>query len=493
MDRSQTAGGARSHRLLGDPVLLALLALGAALRVAFACRKGWVLDEFHTDYHAQRATLELLFQGLLQDNHPPLSFLLVRVAGAVLGTSDLALRAPALLCGALEPLLAAALARPFGRRASRFAAALVVTSSLHLDFASQVRMYAPFSLAVTAATLGLRRRLRGAGGAWLLGLGAWCAVHLHYHAAWFLAALTLAGLAGAARQPSPGRCACRILIPLLLAASASLPWVLLGLLPQLRHGLPPGGDDLGLPALGEAVLHLLALNIRLGGPAGRAVFALAALCVVLVAAAGLLLRLRARGPARDSGLREEALLLAAMGFLPPLLAFVAARLHPRAGFTWHYLLPALPAVAALAGSLADRRSVRLLLTSAATALFVLCGLNLAGRGTEDFRGAAEWIRGEAQPGDAVVCVEYQPPVFPTGRPWDRYGAGPGAPPRLATTGIHLDDPAGRLEHPRLWLMSSALPRSVDLVQQLEASHTRVQSRSFGWRPVVELWVRREGR
>lgn len=493
MDGSQTAGGARPGRLVGDPVLLVLLAVGAALRLAFACRKGWVLDEFHTDYHAQRATLELLLQGLLEDNHPPLSFLLVRAAGALLGTSDLALRAPALICGALEPLLAAALARPFGRSAARFAAALVVTSSLHLDFASQVRMYAPFSLAVTAATLGLRGRLRGQGGAWLLGVGAWCAVHLHYHAVWFLAALTLAGLASAMRQPAPGSSARRVLVPLLLAAAASLPWVLLGLRPQLRHGLPPGGDDLGLTALGEGVLHLFALNVRLGGPAGRVLFALAALGVVLAGAAGLLLHLRGAAARRNPSLREEALVLAAVGFLAPLLAFVAARLHPRAGFTWHYILPALPAVAALAGSLADRRGARLLLGAAAAVLLGLCGLNLASHGTEDFQGAAAWIRDNAQPGDAVICVEYQPPVFPTGRPWDRYGAGPGAPPRLATTGIHLDDPAARLAHPRLWLMSSALPRSVDLLAQLEASHERVESRSFGWRPLVELWVRRGDR
>ena len=115
------------------------------------------------------------------------------------------------------------------------------------------------------------------------------------------------------------------------------------------------------------------------------------------------------------------------------------------------------------------------------------------RGTEDFEGAAAWIAARAQPGDAVIGVEYQPPVFPTGRPWDRYGVPLHGPPRLATNGIHLVRPADRIDHERIWLMASSLPRSVDLVAQLEGTHRVEERREFGWRPVVELWVRREPR
>ena len=81
MESRQQGASEQRAGILGDPVLLAWIALGIGLRVAFAARKSWVLDEFHTDYHAQRATLELLLEGLVQDNHPPLSFLLVRLAG----------------------------------------------------------------------------------------------------------------------------------------------------------------------------------------------------------------------------------------------------------------------------------------------------------------------------------------------------------------------------------------------------------------------------
>ena len=488
MESRQQGASEQRAGILGDPVLLTWIVLGIGLRVAFAARKGWVLDEFHTDYHAQRATLGLLLEGLVQDNHPPLSFLLVRLAGLGLGTSDLALRVPALLAGAVELLVVGALARPFGRSAQRFSVALVVASSLHLDFASQVRMYAPFSLAITAATLGAARCLRDERGGLLLGASAWCAVHLHYHAVWFLGALTFASLGVAARGGRPMATARRILVPLGIAALASLPWVFLGLLPQLEHGLPPGGKDLGLLALGEAFLHLFVLNVRLGGDLGRIVFATTAMLAIVCAGAAFLSQL-ARAGAR-ARLADHALLLAAVGFLAPAAAFAAATLHARAGFTWHYVLPALPAVAVLAGSASSWRPARAALASTVLAGLALCGLNLASHGTEDFEGAAAWIAARAQPGDAVIGVEYQPPVFPTGRPWDRYGVPLDGPPRLATNGIHLVRPADRIDCERIWLMASSLPRSVDLVAQLEATHRIEERREFGWRPVVELWIRR---
>ena len=95
--------------------------LGIGLRVAFAARKGWVLDEFHTDYHAQRATLGLLLEGLVQDNHPPLSFLLVRLAGLGLGTStrSAATTSPAAASVRSSASNLSATAAAFSRRVAR--------------------------------------------------------------------------------------------------------------------------------------------------------------------------------------------------------------------------------------------------------------------------------------------------------------------------------------------------------------------------------------
>ena len=79
--------------------LLALFALGLGLRLANSAWGSLKLDDFHSLYHARAADLGTFFRILRQDNHPPLSFLLVRAARALAGESPWALRLPALLAG----------------------------------------------------------------------------------------------------------------------------------------------------------------------------------------------------------------------------------------------------------------------------------------------------------------------------------------------------------------------------------------------------------
>ena len=105
-------------------------------------------------------------------------------------------------------------------------------------------MYAPFSLAITVATLGAARCLRDERGGLLLGASAWCAVHLHYHAVWFLGALTFASLGIAARGRRPMATARRILVSG-HAALASLPLCCWGSSPSWSTGCHPGGRTWG--------------------------------------------------------------------------------------------------------------------------------------------------------------------------------------------------------------------------------------------------------
>ena len=61
--------------------LLVGLVVGTALfRVGLAGSKSLVLDEFHTWFHATRTDFAAFFEALCEDNHPPLSFLVVGVA-----------------------------------------------------------------------------------------------------------------------------------------------------------------------------------------------------------------------------------------------------------------------------------------------------------------------------------------------------------------------------------------------------------------------------
>src|SRR5688572_25802892 len=94
--------------------LALLLALQLALALAGASTKALVQDEFHTRFHASAASLSELFANLAQDNHPPLGFLAVRLTRNLLGDSELALRAPLILCGLVGTLLVARLCARLG-------------------------------------------------------------------------------------------------------------------------------------------------------------------------------------------------------------------------------------------------------------------------------------------------------------------------------------------------------------------------------------------
>ena len=111
-----STGSTLPSSLLGrDPIILITVLLGLTLRAYFAGQKGLVLDEFHSDFHASRATFSELLQSVRADNHPPLSFALISLAQDLFGKSDFALRIPALIAAALEFTFVGLLARPYGK------------------------------------------------------------------------------------------------------------------------------------------------------------------------------------------------------------------------------------------------------------------------------------------------------------------------------------------------------------------------------------------
>ena len=464
-------------------VLAALVA-----RVFFASHKGLVLDEFHTLFHASRESVGSLLESLRSDNHPPLAVLLVRASRALFGDSPLALRLPAICCGCLEMVLVASMARRWLGMGTALAVGLVAASSLHLDFSTQVRMYALLSFSIAGLLRSLLNAMEQEGRHWCLA--GWIVLGVHAHYYFFLyGALLVAMALGLMLGEARGRARVRALMPALgLGVALCLPWCLWGLTQQMNHGLPPGGDDLGWQGLAEAMVHLLFLNVRIGGEELRLVF---------IALAGVGLGLGAFGAwslMRERSRRAVGVLLATAAFGVPLIAFTLATLIPRAGFTWHYILPSLPALALLIAR-ASKIGLPTQLASAAVlaGALVLSTLNLRSPGTEDYPGAVGLILDEYQAGDLVVCVEWQPPLFPIGMPWDYYSGRLRAKPpeREEMNGTHLRRPSRLNSASRVFLLASRLPKEHGLIGLLGEQFALREHTNFGFGREVYLYSRRD--
>jgi uncharacterized membrane protein len=499
---------ASTHQDLGRSTyraaLGAVFAVALAVRVVAAVRKSLVLDEFHTWFHATRPSTEAFFETLRLDNHPPLGFALVAVARLVLGTSELALRTPGVVSGMLELVLVAWLGtRACGRRVGLAATALLAASTLHIDFSSQARMYALHALAATVslvATHALLVQDRARGAAWALALALTTAFHTHYFGGHYVLGLGLATLALAVLDAGVRARLGRFVLPVLGASLASLPWALTGFRTQLGHKLPPGGDDVSLAGLAEAFVHLFYINVRLGGEVLRLVF---------IACGGLMLVLGAAGALalwRDPRRRVLGVLLATAAFVVPVEAWTVARLVPRSGFTWHYILPSAAPLALLAAHGALRavpgalralpRALRVV--HVATFMLVLAlavlltGLNIVTRGTEDFRGAVTALLAQHEEGDAVISVEWQPKLFPQGQPYDYYAprVQRDPPPRLACREYTLVEPRDLDGKQRVLMVRKSLPDNQHLMRLLREEFEVVETRLFGWALEFSVWKRR---
>jgi len=475
---------ARVTRGVGWTCGIILAALVA--RVYFASHKGLVLDEFHTLFHASRESAGALLESLRGDNHPPLAVLLIRASRALFGDSPLALRLPAICCGCLEMVLVASMARRWLGRGAALAVGLVAASSLHLDFSTQVRMYALLSLSVAGLLRTLLNATEQEGRHW--SLAGWIVLGVHAHYYFFLyggllVAMTLGLLLGRAQ----GRARVRALVPALsVGVALCLPWCQWGLMQQVGHGLAPGGDDLGWRGLAEALVHLLFLNLRIGGEGLRVAF---------IALAGLVLgSLGAWSMIRERPLRAVGVLLATSAFGVPIVAFALATLIPRTGFTWHYILPSLSALALLiARSGKIGLPARLASATVLAGALVLSTFNLRGPGSEDYPGAVSLILDEHQAGDLVVCVEWQPPLFPIGMPWDYYSGRLSAEPpqREEMDGTHLRRPDRLNGASRVFVLASRLPKEHGLIRLLEEQFALHRYTNFGFGREVYVYSRRD--
>ena len=125
-----------------------------------------------------------IFRLLPNENHPPLYFLLLRLAELVLGNAEWALRfVSAAAAVGMVGLGAGPVRRIVGNRGALVYAAVVVFTPVILIQAHEARMYSIGDLAVTAAVLyGFLAARQGSRRTWVaFGLWSLAAAYLHYY------------------------------------------------------------------------------------------------------------------------------------------------------------------------------------------------------------------------------------------------------------------------------------------------------------------------
>ena len=124
-----------------------------------------------------------MMTAIAGDVHPPLWYMVEFVAVRVLGSSEIALRIPALLFGLAAVYLTYRLTLALGyeRRASLLAAGLLAVMPAQVYYSQEARMYTLLELCVLLAALGMVERRW-----WAMGLGMVGALYTHNLAAFFI-------------------------------------------------------------------------------------------------------------------------------------------------------------------------------------------------------------------------------------------------------------------------------------------------------------------
>lgn len=165
------------------------------------------LDEVFSFAIVQHALADIVHFVRAEDPHPPLYYLLLKLATLVLGSSDAALRVPSVLAGvALVALGAGPVRRIWGHRTAYVYGCLVLVSPGVVSFAQEARMYALAAFGVTATVLYGYLAVVGRS-RWdfvKLGLMSTLAAYTHYYGllAVGITHLALLGLAGVAERRS---------------------------------------------------------------------------------------------------------------------------------------------------------------------------------------------------------------------------------------------------------------------------------------------------
>ncbi len=490
--------------------LLAATLLAAALRAFRLGGQSLWIDELFTWMSADIG--RPLGAGMLLENiHGPLYGLVVHLCGALLGEAEWVLRLPSLVFGvAVVPALAWLAARWLGRDEAVWAAWLAAGSPFLVWYSQEARSYMLLILCACVASallVGPARRggtlARAAGYVAAAGAGLLTsfsfALLAPLHLRWWLAEDGTAPPGGRARRLG-GAALVALALLLLLAPWAGRVWSTWDWqrlhpareAPAEEAPLRPG-STFHAGAIPFA-LHAQAVGYTLGPPLRelRGGGAGAAVARHLPELAAVTLVFGVLGVAGLVGIRRRRRLLdllLAVGFPLLVVSLFALRnfkvFHPR------YVAVAAPflLLVVAAGLVTLRRPVRVAAALAVAALWIASlGQHYfdPAYAKEDYRGALGLVAARAEPGEKVLAVGADEPVYyyyrgslPVDRLWLGYAARP------ARLGEELE---GRLAGARgTWIVLSR-PEDLDtegvFVRTLGARHPGAEEFRCGG---VRVW------
>jgi mannosyltransferase len=383
------------------------------------------LDESASIDHAH-SDLESLVRVLGgRDPNMGLYYVALRVWVAAFGESEFAVRSLSVLFAALAvPALYFVGARLFGRAAAAAAALLLAIDEFFIKYAQEARSYSLVVLLVTLSSyffvVELERPSKRTRAAYVLTSAL--AVYAHYFALYVLLVQLLTAVAlrrGAALNRQ------------WLTAGAA---IVLLCAPEAAAGARKGTG--GINWISQPNVHTLAralLDLAGGSRAVLVVFLLGGCYAATLAA--------------REGERWRFGFAGAWLVVPILLSFAVSFARPM--FISYYLIVSLPALVLVAAAGLTRVPGHLFATVLMIGLVSLSAFQLAAwykqQGSEDWRGATEYILAAARPGDGIVFY----PSYAR-KPFDYYERrqGQAGPERL--------DRYGQLkalrENPRIWLV-----------------------------------------
>ncbi len=376
-------------------VLIALLLLGAALRFYQLGLQSLWLDEAASVAFASGDLDYIMRFTFSKEPNPPLYYIVLHYWMDLFGDCEVSVRFPSALAGSLSlPIVWLIGRRLFGRTAGLAACFAMVISPFHIWLSQEARAFALLTLMVLWAAFSLHEAARLDSSRWWLSffLASLMAMYLHLFGFIAIVSIILASpllgfpLANYIRQA---------LATFFASLLLYLPW-LHSLLNQF--GEPQWRSQVDLIEMFRQALKTLPMGEQfLWDAAGKGWLVWSAL--LLVAVFTVLVGRRARG----------GLAFIVIWFSGPLLiSWVASFISPI--FAPRYLIVAAPALYLIVGLALERLWNRhwLLAAGGVIALIISVLPVLHAIYTqplkEDFRGAAGYLRQQAQPDEPILLM-----------------------------------------------------------------------------------------
>lgn len=403
-----------------------------ALGLRLVAPRGLWLDEATSVHQARLGFGEMLGLIYREDNHPPLHHALLWLDIRLVGDSELAVRLPSIVMGALlVPMLYLTGKALFDRRVGVIAAAIGAVAPLAVWYGQEARMYSQFMLLAVIAVYAQARVLQGGGARYwvLFTLSSVALIYTQYFAVLHVAATMLVFLVEIVRRRRAGNAGAllrRVLGSALAQALLLAPLVPFALY-QAAHnqasgfGFSGSGLSAGSAVVPPPSIYGLLTNVQwamFGYQSDRLTTRLVALWPI-----GLLLLLLLLGRRRRVASRSLVLI----GALPVAAVFAASLFaaKSRSLAEVRYFAGAVPVLflllaAGLTTVVVSRRAQYVAAGALLASMLVTLGLQGASRENPrryEYREAIEAIRADSRPDDVVAyapdyldyVVEYYDP------------------------------------------------------------------------------------